>query len=414
MFSSLVIAAVMNPFISPVKVEVRDVNGQYTLYRNGQPYFVNGVGGHKMFPVLQELGANSVRTWGADNLGSMLDEAHKHNISVTVGIWMNHDLDWSNESQVNDMMERARKAVMDYRSHPAVLMWAIGNEMDLANNGENDKMWEALQAIAVEIRRLDPSRPRMVVTADIGGGRIPGFNKFLSAVDIHGVNTYGGAVSLNERYRRAGGKKPVILTEFGPNGVWEIGDANKTPWGAAIEATSTAKEEMYRKSYEGAVIGMKGLSLGSYAFLWGNKQETTNTWFGMLLADGTRTGSVDVMSQFWTGRRPKNVSPRIGTIEMVGGNDRRAGEQIQVRLNVSDPDGDTLTAEWEIQSDDVKLLTAGKDEQVMPRYNQYLRQGDTSGTTLQAPTKPGIYRIFVYIRDGKGSGATANIPFRVQ
>ena len=52
-------------------------------------------------------------------------------------------------------------------------------------------------------------------------------------IDIVGINSYGGAASVPERYRKAGGTKPYILTEFGPPGRWEI---EATAWGAAAGA----------------------------------------------------------------------------------------------------------------------------------------------------------------------------------
>ena len=61
----------------------------------------------------------------------------------------------------------------------------------------------------------------------------------------------------------------AIVTEFGPPGVWET---KKNAWGSAPEFTSTEKADYYKKGYEGAVLGSKGLCLGSYAFVWGAKE----------------------------------------------------------------------------------------------------------------------------------------------
>jgi hypothetical protein len=33
---------------------------------------------------------------------------------------------------------------------------------------------------------------------------------------------------------------------------------------------------------------------------------------------------------------------------------------------------------------------------------------------VKAPAKPGIYRLHVWVKDGKGHAATANMPFEVK
>ena len=66
---------------------------------------------------------------------------------------------------------------------------------------------------------------------------------------------------------------PIIITEFGPPGTWEI---PLTDFGAPPELTSTEKAAFYRESYQRAITEAPGLALGSYAFLWGNKMEATS------------------------------------------------------------------------------------------------------------------------------------------
>ena len=98
------------------------------------------------------------------------------------------------------------------------------------------------------------------------------------ACDIHGINAYSRGPQLAELYRKQGGTKPIILTEFGPPGAWET---PTTSWGAPYEKTSTEKAAFYRQTYEGSVAGAPGQTLGSYVFIWGFKMEATGTWFGM-------------------------------------------------------------------------------------------------------------------------------------
>ena len=40
---------------------------------------------------LMAAGGNSIRTWSAEKLEPILDEAHKHGLTVTVGLWLGHE-----------------------------------------------------------------------------------------------------------------------------------------------------------------------------------------------------------------------------------------------------------------------------------------------------------------------------------
>src|SRR5206468_2619733 len=156
-------------------------------------------------------------------------------------------------------------------------------------------------------------------------------HRLCPAIDVIGVNSYGGGPTLAKRYREAGGTKPFLFTEFGPPGVWE---SPKTTWGAPLELTSTAKADFYRKTYESSVLAEKDkLCLGSYAFLWGAKQEATATWFGMLLPDGSRTAAVDTLTELWSGRALPNRCPQIESIQIVGASEVAPGAVVRATLD---------------------------------------------------------------------------------
>jgi hypothetical protein len=256
-----------------IPVELRQTEQGWQLLRGGEPYFIRGAGGDGSLEQLAAAGANSVRTWGADDIDARLDAAHALGLSVTVGIWLGHErhgFDYNDKTQVREQLERARQTVLRYKDHPAVLLWGIGNEREGFGAGDNPAIWTAVNDIAAMVKKLDPLHPTMTVTAELGGGRIDGVHKRCPAIDIHGINSYGGALSVAERYRAGGATKPYVLTEFGPPGVWEI---PKNDWGAPVEPTSTQKAAFYRRSYESGVIGAPGLALGSYVFTWGFKME---------------------------------------------------------------------------------------------------------------------------------------------
>jgi hypothetical protein len=395
----------------PVKVE-RAKDG-WQLIRGGKPYFIRGAGGDGSLQKLAAAGANSVRTWGADDLDTRLDEAHALGLTVTVGIWLGHErhgFDYENEAQVSEQLERARQAVLRYKDHPAVLMWGVGNEMEGFEAGDNPAIWRAVNEVAAMIKKLDSKHPTMTVTAEIGGERIKRVAE-ASAIDIHGINSYGGALSLAERYRAGGGAKPYILTEFGPPGVWEI---PKNDWGAPAEPTSTEKAAFYREAYEKGVLGARGLALGSYVFNWGHKMEATATWYGMFLSDGAKLGAVDVMTEIWSGKAPANLSPKVEPLVVVGSPTVDPSKELRVRAAVRDPEGRALRVRWLLRRESGEYQTGGDARPVPQAMEGAVLESRADGARLRMPREPGAYRLYLFAYDADGGAATASVPLLVK
>src|SRR5436305_2617109 len=203
----------------PAAVKLVKQEGGFRLLRDGQPYFIKGAGGDGSKELLRACGGNSVRTWGVDNLGAVLDAAQKSGLTVTAGIWLGHKehgFDYNSADQVADQFEKACGAIRKYRSHPALLMWAIGNEMEITAGADNAAVWSAVNNIAAAAHKLDPGHPTMTVVAEIGGNKVKNINRLCPEIDIIGINSYGGGPTVAQRYRQAGGVKPYVLTEYGP------------------------------------------------------------------------------------------------------------------------------------------------------------------------------------------------------
>lgn len=397
----------------PIPVELIQSEIGWQLLRGGEPFQLKGAGGENAWELLVESGGNATRTWGVgDDLMDQLDEAHEFGLAVVVGHWLGHErhgFDYDNEDMVQEQFDRVKRDVLKYKDHPAVLMWGIGNEMEGFDSGDNPKIWQHVQDIALMIKEVDPYHLTMTVTAEIGGGRIESINNIASAIDIHGVNSYGGFPSLIERYKAAGGNKPVIITEFGPPGTWEVGSNS---FGAPLELTSTQKATVYRDAYINGCQNQSDVCLGGFAFIWGYKMEATATWFGMFLPTGEKLGAVDVMTEIWTGEKPENLSPEIERFELMGSNIVNSGDQISIELEVSDPNEDELSVEWTVLGEAAEYFTGGDAQAVPMELDGVITKSTLNGATLMAP-KEGIYRVYVAINDGKGAAAVANIPFKV-
>jgi hypothetical protein len=386
--------------------------GGFQLLRGGRPYFIKGVGlENGTIAAAKQAGANSVRTWGADDLGTILDEAHRHGMTVAAGIWLGHPrhgFRYDDPAQVRRQLEQARAVIERHKDHPALLIWGIGNEME--GDGRDEAVWRAVNDIARVAKQIDPNHPTMTVISEFveGPAKVQNLHRLCPDIDIVGLNSYGPVATLADRYARAGGTKPYVVTEFGPAGQWET---PKTPWGAAPEATSTQKADAYRRAYESVVL--RPNCLGSYAFIWGWKQEATATWFGLLLPDGSKLGAVDALTEFWTGNPPTNRCPTIAPIALEGPAQAAPGATLRATLAVEDPDGDPVEVAWVLQREGT-YGAGGDREAVPPTFPDAIVESDARHAVVRLPGEPGGYRLFAYARDGRGAAATANVPLLVR
>jgi hypothetical protein len=386
-----------------VPVQVRAVGDGFELVREGKPYYIRGAGGSSRLPELLEAGGNSIRTWGADQAGLALSQAQKLGLTCTVGIWLKHkdELDYSDKVQVQRQFEAAKADILKLRNEPSLLVCGLGNEME--HDNDTPELWQAVEALHKVAHEYDPNHPTMTVVAEVSQAKIDNIKKYAPDIDILGVNSYGGAPSLAKRLREYGWNKPYMVTELGPLGPWEVG---KTPWGAAFEQTSTEKAAWYRKSFEANEVPN---CLGTYAFIWGNKQEETPTWFGMFLASGEATEAIDTMNDLWKGKRRANRAPTISAFKTdVMGKQIAAGSMGHASVEASDPDGDRLTYRWSLRREASAKSFAGSGE-VTPKEVELHQTGPE--IEFNMPATPGAYRLYLTILDGKGCAATANAPF---
>ena len=410
--------------MGPIRVEIRKEGATFTLYRDGRPYVIKGavVGGDPKgrFPLkdIAARGGNSVRAGG--NAKPILDEARRLGMTVLLGLPMKmesvHKFDYSDETAVREQFLAMKKTVLEFKDHPALLMWGIGNELSV--DYKNRKVWDAVNEVARMIHEVDGRHPAMTV---IGDGSIhDGDLKLIRAqcpdLDLMGINFYKGVETVPAKVRESGWDKPYVLTEWGPSGDWQV---PRTKWGAAIEETSTEKAERYLERYQNTVLKDAERCLGSYVFIWDWRMERTHTWYGMFLESGERTEAVNVMQYAWTGRWPANRAPRVEPLRIDG---LPAAENVTLKPGTShaaavkaeDPDGDALALRWEIVAEVPRAGYAGMGERRSKPRPELIRAERGAEITFVAPDEEGAYRVFAFVLDGQGNGATANIPFLVK
>lgn len=174
--------------------------------------------------LIRKMNANTVYTlldFGeGPNTFKILDELYRNGVKAIVTV----DLDGSND------LERIQAIVPQYKNHPAILMWAIGNEWNInLYHHKFSTLREA--AVATEaavrlIKGLDPNHPVASIFGEIiiKGVQVPTpeiVNQLAPSVDVWGLNIYRGD-NFGDLfdYWRSFSTKPIFFSEFGTDSIY--------------------------------------------------------------------------------------------------------------------------------------------------------------------------------------------------
>jgi len=414
-------ACTTNSSSTAARVELKkNESGYYRLFVDKQEFYVNGAGlEFGDIEALARYGGNSFRTWRTTNEDEdaleVLDRAHANGLMVLMGLDVareRHGFDYDDPDQVRTQSDYLKGEVERLKDHPALLGWAIGNELNL--EAENLKVYDAVNDISKMIHEIDPNHPTTTTTAGIGKREVDYMKEHCTDIDFLSIQMYGDIVNLQTRISDAGWEGPYMVTEWGATGHWEV---SRTDWDVAIEQTSKEKAEAFIERYKIAIQSDPLNCMGSYVFLWAQKQERTPTWYGMFLANGNVTETVDAMQYIWTGAWPENRCPTLESfvLDELSAYDNvrlKAGDTYTATVQGKDYEGDPLTYRWEVLPESTDLGMGG-DFETTPEtlLSTVVEQSEIE---LDAPINPGAYRLFVYVTDDGGRSATANIPFFVE
>ena len=405
----------------PVKVEVVQSQSGFQLLRGGAPYFIKGAG--LEFGDIESFarhGGNSIRNWTTRNdvetAQQVLDRADALGVTVALCLPMQAErweFDYNDAEAVAAQLDAFRQEVIKYRDHPALLVWIIGNELNY--NYTNPKVYNAVNDVSKMIHELDPNHPTTTTIVGVGEDVISEIKIRAPDLDFMSFQVYGELFVLPELIAEVGLEEPFMVTEWGAVGHWEV---DKTSWGAPIEATSSQKADTYRRGYRQKLESLDGQLVGSYAFIWGQKQERTPTWFGLFTEAGEETETVDVMHHIWNDEWPENRAPQIRSIQLDGKVARdsvtlNAGESYEAAVDMFDIDDDVIRYQWELKPESDTTQVGGDYEKPIANLDGLIDKPSVARTLIIAP-EPGAYRLFVYGYDGQGHAAHANIPFLVK
>lgn len=400
------------------KTQIVKEGDQWKLLVDHKPFFVKGVVGHTYLEKVKLYGGNSIRIgWKKEEL----DHVTRLGLNALVNLPANaerYGFDYNDTEAVKNQTDRIKEIVTNAKDHPAVLMWAIGNELDYIPGTKpfNPKVWEAVNDAAKAIKVIDPDHPVMTVIGTSMMEKVADIVRLCPDLDLLGINTYGDIYTLPDTLKKYGWTKPYVISEWGPDGYWEV---KRTTWGAPYEQTGREKYDCYKKKYKAAIDNGNGQCLGSYVFYWsGFKQETTHTWFCMFNIDGMESPLIGLMQRMWTGKVPSNMAPIVDSMNVekfvrYENIVLKPGASYKSKVTVRDDDKDVLSYQWEIRPEAVYASYAGQGEKVPEPVNGLISEAKQA-ISFTTPKEQGAYRLFVYVYDGKGHFSTANLPFLVE
>lgn len=387
---------------------VDKVDDRWILQVDGNPFKVKGVtfGYDKdvnnydsYFKDLKFLGVNTIRLWATnENTSKLLDVAQAYDVKVMIGIWMRHgrpgmeDDDRFNYLEDGEgketMYENAMAVVNRYKDHPAVLMWAIGNEVYLNTATDEEKVAysKLLERICSDIKKNDNTHPIASVEAWTFG--MDWWQQYVPSIDIYGLNSYGpGANYLSSEMEKKNIDKPYIITEFGVTGEWDIKEEKN---GIKKEPSDQEKYNAITNGYN-EWIKNKSNCLGVYIFHYSSGNSFISPWL-FTHHNGMYRPQYWAVRNAYTGAEPMNKVPEIHSFELTDA-EVESESWVNVNLDVSDTEGEALEVDFYYNQ---RMGSRKRRDQI----NKLESRGDlSSGFKIKMPKEDGLVKIYVLVND---------------
>ncbi|MBN1384603.1 MAG: T9SS type A sorting domain-containing protein [Elusimicrobia bacterium] len=382
-------------------VQITGTKGNWKLMVNGQEYYIKGLGFaatvsqsniDSYMQDLQEMGVNSVRTWGLDldKHQILLDSSQKYGITVDVGFWLNFNHDYVNDPQgyKTSRLNEIKVHVQALKDYPALLMWNVGNEALESLDSEANKIAyaEYVDDICEAIKLIDPNHP--TTSTSINTISWPYFKNNTPNLDIYAANAYGYLGGIYSDWQNGGYTVPYIITEFGPTGDSE---ASKDENGVPIEMTDQQKSGWYGSKFTTLIQAHQGANFGGYAFYYTGENSDGNFSYGMTWK-GMRRPQFIGLYEAYTGLAASNKAPVVNSVNY---NYMDSNNKVFVNIDAYDPEGETLSYYMQKYNDPINQnIHSIKDVTI-----------DTIRSSTITFTSPGssVCQLYVCVADGSGN-----------
>ena len=307
-----------NSHAGPSSVQVQ---GRKLLV-GGQPFVVNGVAytpisicedwrgalrGDRSdrysvdFPLMADTGVNTVRIYSTFMTTAMLDAAWAEGLRV-IPTFPVDPVQLSCAAGKTHMRNRFVEAVQEWKNHPAILAWLVGNEVNrsLSNADLCNNWYPQLNAMADAAHTAEGPSYHPVGTANADTTGLADIcqancsdDTRLPKLDFWGVQVYRGCSfgTTFSNYQKPDCAKPLIVTEFGVD-AWDsllgpTGAENQTLQANCLQSLLDQADQAL------AVRTPGGVSTGQVVFEW------VDEWWKAYTPDPPQAGYCPAGSTSW-------------------------------------------------------------------------------------------------------------------
>jgi hypothetical protein len=221
-------------------------------------------------PLIRAMGANVIRLWGwnngADHSG-FLNAAYNNgndSIYVVVTFFMSPSVypDISSSAARTQIKADFRSMVAAHKNSPAVLMWAIGNELNASWNYASNlnDLFSLIDEMAAEAHVEEGSAAHPVTTVLIDGSNvfqtIATYDPLTPNLDVWSANIYRGSTfgALFTNYA-AVSNKPFAILEYGI-------DSYDDQHGSEYETGGPPQQAIYDEGLSQELIANASIAVG--------------------------------------------------------------------------------------------------------------------------------------------------------
>ncbi|ODS36940.1 MAG: hypothetical protein A7315_04445 [Candidatus Altiarchaeales archaeon WOR_SM1_79] len=171
-------------------------------------------------PLLRDMNSNTIRLWAleSDNHTDFLDEAYNNGVNpiyVIAGYWVDSWKNLSDPCVREEIKNGFRDMVEAHKDHNAILMWSVGNEINMFNVNLSD--WYSLLDECAQIAHdIEGENYHPVTTANWDINHISEYYASTNNLDVWGANVYRGQSfgDLFTAYANIS-EKPFWISEYG-------------------------------------------------------------------------------------------------------------------------------------------------------------------------------------------------------